>query len=92
MKPLSYMEAALVVLEKAGRPLTSRELTDEALRQGLIQPAGKTPAQTMMARLYTEINQNPNTPIVRLATEGPTRAVRGTVRWALRGDTPERTE
>jgi hypothetical protein len=92
MKPQSYLGAALVILAKVGQPMTSRELTEEALRQSLIKPAGKTPLQTMAASLYTEINRNPNTRLVRLAKEGPTRAQRGSVRWALRDNTTDRDE
>jgi hypothetical protein len=86
MKPQSYLGAALAILAGVGRPMTSRELTEEALRQGLIKPAGKTPQHTMAAKLYTEINRNPNSRLIRLAEEGPTRALRGSVRWALRDD------
>ncbi len=34
----SYLGAAVIVLESAGRPMTSREITEEAIRRGLIQP------------------------------------------------------
>jgi hypothetical protein len=84
MKPESYLGAALAVLGSAECPMTTRELTEEALRQGLIRPTGKTPAATMSSSLYSEIHGNPNTSLVRLAEEGPTRARRGSVRWALR--------
>jgi hypothetical protein len=86
MKPESYLRAALAILAKAERPMTTRELTEEALRQGLIRPTGKTPEATMSSKLYSETKGNPNTSLVRFAEEGPTRARRGSVRWALRNN------
>ncbi len=40
---MTYLDAALTLLREAGRPMTDREIADEALRRGLIAPAGKTP-------------------------------------------------
>ncbi|MBA2450192.1 MAG: winged helix-turn-helix domain-containing protein [Chloroflexi bacterium] len=79
----SYLDAAVAVLEAIGRPLTAREITDEALRRGLIRPAGKTPEATMTARLYVHARDDPTPRVVRLAEPGPTRARRNSVRWAL---------
>jgi hypothetical protein len=84
MKLQTYLGAALAILAKVGHPMTTREITEEALREGLIMPRGKTPLQSMASRLYTEISRNPNTCLIRLAEEGPTRARRGSVRWAVR--------
>lgn len=81
----SYLDAAEGVLAAAQAPLTAQQITAEALRRGLLQPAGKTPAATMAARLYVEVRDNPASRIVRLAEPGPTRARRGSVRWRLKG-------
>jgi hypothetical protein len=81
---MAYLDAAITVLEAMGRALTSREITDEALRRGLIRPAGKTPEATMSARLYVHVRDEVNPRIARLADPGQTRARRGSVRWALR--------
>jgi hypothetical protein len=40
----------------------------------------------MSSKLYSETKGNPNTSLVRFAEEGPTRARRGSVRWALRNN------
>jgi hypothetical protein len=80
----SYVEAAVEVLPDARRPLTTREMTDEALRRGLIPAAGKTPQNSMSARLYVAVRDNPDGPIKRLSEEGHGRAARGSVRWALK--------
>ena len=81
---LDYLEAALEVLRRARRPLTTAELTDEAIQLGLLAPAGKTPRSTMPARLYTEVRDNPTSPVVRLFVPGNQRARRQSVRWSLR--------
>ena len=81
---MDYLNAALTVLREAGRPMTDREITDEALRRGLIEPAGKTPRATLSARLYTYVRDHPDGELARLAEPGPTRAARGSVRWAAR--------
>jgi hypothetical protein len=84
MPKMSYLEAALTVLERAGRPLTTREVTEEALRQDLLASVGKTPKATMSAELYLLLRSDPHGRLVRLAEPGPTRARRGGVRWTLR--------
>ncbi len=88
MRSRSFLDAALAVLSQTERPMTSLEITAEALRQGLISATGKTPEATMSARLYRAIHKNPNASVVRVAEEGPTRARRGTVKWALRDTLP----
>lgn len=84
MATLSYTDAALAVLESCKRPMTTREIVMEAIQRGLLQPAGKTPEATMSAALYTSVNKDPRSHIVRLHEPGPKRAARGTVRWTLR--------
>ncbi len=79
-----YLAAALSVLSSIGSPMTAREITEEAIRRGLIRPVGKTPEATMSARLYVEVRDNPDGRLIRLAEAGPTRALRGSVRWAVR--------
>lgn len=79
-RALSYVETAVRVLRDNGRPMTSTEITEEAIRRGLLKPSGKTPERTMSAALYT---RGESVGIKRLADPGPQRAVRGTVRWTL---------
>ena len=86
MTSRTYLDAALTVLRAAERPMTSDEVTQEAIRQGLIVPTGKTPKATMAARLYVEVQRNPETPLVRLAEPGKMRTRRGSVRWTARPD------
>lgn len=80
----TYLSAALRVLKDAGRPLTAREIVDAARTAGLLPGRGKTPEQTMLARLYVTVRDDPNSPVVRLYEPGPNRARRNSVRWTLR--------
>jgi hypothetical protein len=79
---MTYIGAALQVLKSAGHPLTTREILDQAVRQGLITLRGKTPDRSMAARLYTRARSDPQ--LVKLESPGNTRAKNGSVRWMLR--------
>jgi hypothetical protein len=54
---MTYVEAAIAVLEEAGTPLHYREITRRALAQRLIEPKGQTPEATMGAQLYMAAKQ-----------------------------------
>jgi len=56
-EPVSFTDAAYQLLKESGEPRHYRWLTEEALRRGWITTAGKTPADTMYAVLYTEIKK-----------------------------------
>jgi hypothetical protein len=79
---MTYYEAAMEVLRLTGHPLTTREITDLALERGLITPHGKTPHDTMNARLYEQDRKDSE--LVKLEAPGNGRAKRGSVRWTLR--------
>jgi len=55
-KRRTFLDAAFEVLEQEGRPLNHHEITRLALDRDLLTTSGKTPEQTMSARLYGEIN------------------------------------
>jgi hypothetical protein len=78
---MNYYEAAVEVLKAARRPLTVREITDQAVEAGLIAPRGKTPVDTMKAALYRPRGRRD---LVKLEDPGEKRAKRGSVRWTLR--------
>jgi hypothetical protein len=86
---LPFFSAAVRVLRATGRPLTTRQLTDEAIRQGLIHPSGRTPASTMSAALYKAVRDDPTCPIRRLFEPGAHRAVRNSVMWTVRSEATE---
>jgi len=59
--PLSFKEAAKVVLKEAAEPLTPKEITIRAIEKGLLQTEGSTPEATMGAQLYVDVKRNPKT-------------------------------
>ncbi len=83
---MTYYMAALQVLRSAQRPLTTQEITDQAIKSGLITPRGKTPDATMAAVLYLCFRNDPE--LIKLEDPGKKRAKKGSVRWALRHALP----
>ncbi len=75
---MTFLEAAETVLRSAKQPLTAGEIADIALRDGLLQTHGKTPAATMSAAFY---GAPPGSPIRRVCKPGARRAIRDSVRW-----------
>jgi restriction system protein len=55
--PMSFAEATLTILQKVGKPLHYREITQRAMGRGLIQTDGKTPEATLNAILAVDIKQ-----------------------------------
>lgn len=51
--PMSFKQAAIHVLREESRPLPYTEITDLAIKNGLIRTTGSTPHQTMSANLST---------------------------------------
>lgn len=80
---MTYMEAAIAVLRDHGHPMTTREITEEALRRGLLGNAGKTPEASMSSRLYVHAKRGNRRGLVRLHEPGASRAHRDSVRWGL---------
>jgi hypothetical protein len=81
---VTYLEAALTVLEEVGRPLTSRELANLMVARGLVDRGGKTPGATVSAALYVACRDHRVPGLQRLSDPGRTRARRGSVRWQYR--------
>ena len=79
---MTYYEAALQILRSVRQPLTTREITDLAITEGLIGPVGKTPHASMGRVLYLRVRNNPE--LVKLEAPGNGRAKSGSVRWTLR--------
>jgi hypothetical protein len=75
---MSFLSAAETVLRTTGKSLTAAEITEIALRRGLVQTRGKTPAASMSAALY---GAPPDSPIRREFKPGRQRAARDSVRW-----------
>jgi hypothetical protein len=79
---MTFYEAAIEVLKAAKRPLTAKEITEQALKRGLITSHGKTPTATMAALLYLRLQNDPD--LVKVEEPGNKQAKRGSVRWTLR--------
>lgn len=66
---MNFIEAALTALRKADSPLDFRELWSLVVELGLdkqLASTGKTPWNTMGARVYIEVRDNPDAEIVAL--------------------------
>jgi hypothetical protein len=82
---MTYYEAALQILRFARHPLTTREITDQALERGLITASSKTPVKSMEATLYTRARNDPK--LIKIEDPGNGQAKKGSVHWALRQTT-----
>jgi len=79
---MTYYEAAIQILRSAKRPLTARQIFEQAVEKGLVTTSGKTPDATMRATLYKQAHNNPE--LVKLEEAAGKRAKRGSVYWTLR--------
>jgi HB1/ASXL restriction endonuclease-like protein with HTH domain len=57
---MTFLEAAVLVLRRAGRPLPVREIADLAIRHQLLTHVGRDPEGTMKARLDAELARPPS--------------------------------
>jgi hypothetical protein len=76
---MTYLEAAITILEGSPHPLTTSEIMAEITRRRLIQIAGQTPEATLGAALYRNLGKHPK--LRREAVQRGNRGVRGSVRW-----------
>jgi len=53
-----FLPAAEVVLRRATKPLTCREIVEKAVAYGGLRSAGKTPRNTLYALLTRDIEKN----------------------------------
>jgi hypothetical protein len=83
-EPPTFLSAAVTVLRGAQEPLNVNEITDSALRRGLLSTAGKTSIRSMSACLYLAVKDDPQAPLERVFEPGARRARRGSVRWRLK--------
>ncbi|MBA2665186.1 MAG: restriction endonuclease [Bradymonadaceae bacterium] len=61
---MTFYEAAIEVLLKAGRPLHYKKITEAAIQENLLSHVGKTPEVTMGERLNQEIKKQEDSPVV----------------------------
>lgn len=70
------------VLEEENRPMTTVEILNIAISRQYLKPTGKTPTATLSAKLYMDAKRS-SPKVRRVSDDGPTRALRGSVRWSL---------
>jgi hypothetical protein len=78
---MTFLEAALQILRSSRTPLTTQEITERALQEGLIGTHGETPNASMSAVLYLALRTDGN--LVKIDDRGAVRARRGSVRWTV---------
>jgi hypothetical protein len=64
---VDFKAAAREVLREVGHPLHYTDITIFALESGYLKSAGRTPQNTMRARLSVDVRDNPETPFVQTA-------------------------
>ncbi|HEV8045400.1 MAG TPA: winged helix-turn-helix domain-containing protein [Rubrobacter sp.] len=64
---MDFKEAAREVLREVGHPLHYTDITEIALESGYLESAGRTPQNTMRARLSVDVRDNAATPFVQTA-------------------------
>lgn len=65
----SFLELAVDVLKKVETPLTYQQIWEEGKNTGLatnVKTKGKTPWQTLGARLYVDIRDRPESPFIKV--------------------------
>ncbi len=64
---MDFKAAAREVLGEVGHPLHYTDITEIALQSGYLKSAGRTPQNTMRARLSVDLRDNPDTHFVQTA-------------------------
>ena len=64
---MDFKAAAREVLGEVGHPLHYGDITELALESGYLASAGRTPQNTMLARLSVDVRNNPQTPFIQTA-------------------------
>ena len=67
---MTFYEAAVEVLREAGRPLHYTKITENAIRRSLLSHVGKTPEETMHARLQQEVKKPNGLALIEQARPG----------------------
>jgi hypothetical protein len=63
---MTFLEAALEVLKREGKPLHYKELTERAMGKKLLTFVGRTPEVTMQTQLTGAVKKAPGSPFVRV--------------------------
>src|SRR5215510_14561413 len=63
---MTFLEAALDILRREGKPLHYKELTERAMGKKLLTFVGRTPEVTMQTQLTAAVKKAPGNPFVRV--------------------------
>src|SRR5262249_53143415 len=63
---MTFLEAALKILSREGKPLHFKELTERAMTKKLLTFVGRTPEVTMQTQLTAAVKKAPGNPFVRV--------------------------
>jgi hypothetical protein len=63
---MTFLEAALKILSREGKPLHFKELTERAMNKKLLTFVGRTPEVTMQTQLTAAVKKAPGNPFVRV--------------------------
>ena len=64
---MDFKAAAREVLREVGHPLHYSDITEMALESGYLKSAGRTPQNSMRARLSVDVRDNPESAFVQTA-------------------------
>ena len=64
---MDFKAAAKLVLREVGHPLHYGDITEIALESGYLKSAGRTPHNTMRARLSVDVRDNDESPFRQTA-------------------------
>jgi hypothetical protein len=64
---MDFKAAAREVLKEIGHPLHYSDITEIALESGYLRSVGRTPQNTMRARLSVDVRDNPKSPFFQSA-------------------------
>jgi hypothetical protein len=62
---MTFLEAAVAILKREGKPLHYKKLTEIALKDNLLTVVGRTPEATMQQRLNDALKKDPSLPLTR---------------------------
>lgn len=63
---MTFLEAALKILSREGKPLHFKDLTERAMSKKLLTFVGRTPEVTMQTQLTAAVKKAPGNPFVRV--------------------------
>ena len=63
---MTFLEAALEILRREGKPLHFKDLTERAMGKKLLTFVGRTPEVTMQTQLTAAVKKAPGSPFVRV--------------------------